>query len=204
MWYNFSIAKNETANVQSTRYAASNQDSRRRTDMATADYTTSSPSKEWHPIHSAPGYFASANGLILSQRRKNPKILKPIAQKRTGHLYVFINKHKRYVHHLALEAFGYVRPSGYECRHLDGDPSNNAIENLVWGTTKQNSEDRIRHGTMIKPYDTADTKLTPFDIPIIHSLSRSGYSSRAIARQFKTSHVTIQKIVRGERWKGYE
>ena len=32
-------------------------------------------------------------------------------------------------------------------RHLDGDASNNKIENLVWGTQAENARDALRHGT---------------------------------------------------------
>jgi plasmid maintenance system antidote protein VapI len=34
-----------------------------------------------------------------------------------------------------------------ECRHLDGDPMNNRVENLTWGTRAENMHDRTRHGT---------------------------------------------------------
>lgn len=32
------------------------------------------------------------------------------------------------------------------CRHLDGDRDNSRIENLVWGTAKENADDRVKHG----------------------------------------------------------
>jgi hypothetical protein len=33
------------------------------------------------------------------------------------------------------------------CRHLDGNPINNRLENLRWGTHKENKADAIKHGT---------------------------------------------------------
>ena len=53
---------------------------------------------------------------------------------------------KRSIHSLVLESFVGPRPNGAVVRHLDGNPSNNAIENLQWGTPAENAEDTIRHG----------------------------------------------------------
>lgn len=53
------------------------------------------------------------------------------------------------VHKAVLEAFVGPRPEGLECRHLDGDPSNNHLSNIEWGTPSENNgADKDRHGTM--------------------------------------------------------
>lgn len=68
-----------------------------------------------------------------------------------GHLKVGLCKggkvYHRYVHRLVLEAFVSVRPDNAECRHLDGDPANNVVENLAWGTKSENERDKLIHGT---------------------------------------------------------
>jgi hypothetical protein len=39
------------------------------------------------------------------------------------------------------------RPSPqHEVRHLDGDKTHSAADNLAWGTQKDNADDRERHG----------------------------------------------------------
>lgn len=56
------------------------------------------------------------------------------------------------VHRLVANAFYGERPEGLEVRHLDGNSLNNALNNLAYGTHKQNMEDRValvthcRHG----------------------------------------------------------
>ncbi len=50
------------------------------------------------------------------------------------------------VHHLVLEAFDRPKPAGMECRHLNGQPGDNRLENLRWGTSSENSFDVVRHG----------------------------------------------------------
>ncbi|MFI6491240.1 NUMOD4 motif-containing HNH endonuclease [Streptomyces sp. NPDC050564] len=77
----------------------------------------------------------------------------------------------RKVHTLVLEAFIGPRPPGHVSRHLDGDPANNELPNLAWGTQAQNVADAIRHGTHAglakvscprgHPYDEVNTYKRP-------------------------------------------
>lgn len=55
--------------------------------------------------------------------------------------------HPIYVHKLVLNAFVGIRPENLQARHLDGDPSNNRLDNLAWGTGSENTNDRVFHGT---------------------------------------------------------
>lgn len=52
-----------------------------------------------------------------------------------------------YVHELVLEAFVGPRPDGYTCCHNDGDPFNNHVDNLRWGSRSKNEYDKVFHGT---------------------------------------------------------
>ena len=105
------------------------------------------------------GYRVSNKGDVLGP---SGKILKPIEAHR-GHLYIFVRGKKRYIHQLVLEGFVGKRENGLETRHLDGNPANNQLSNLVWGTRQENQFDRLRHGTLI-PHHSQFTKLTPTDI----------------------------------------
>lgn len=53
----------------------------------------------------------------------------------------------RTVHQLVLEAFVGPIPPGMEVRHLNGDPTDNRLENLAYGTHSENMRDRLAHGT---------------------------------------------------------
>jgi len=63
------------------------------------------------------------------------RILRPRVS-RDGHSHVNLYTgnvvRDTYVHQLVLTAFAGQCPPGLECRHLDGDLTNNQIENLRW------------------------------------------------------------------------
>lgn len=79
----------------------------------------------------------------------------------------------RYVHDLVAQAFLGDRPSpGHEVRHLDGDPLNNSVDNLAWGTRAENMRDAVRHGTHHQSSKTCCKRgheFTPENTQIINS-----------------------------------
>ena len=158
----------------------------------------------WKPVRGFNGYYATQNGLV---RGPSGKIMSTQTTP-AGYIYVmcslgYSNRRKLLVHRAVLLAFVGCPQPGHETRHLNGNPADNRLDNLVWGTPTENSEDRRRHGRMIIPHESPFTKLKPQDIPRIFQLHDSGLSSRAIGKIFSTSHATILKILRGESWKGY-
>lgn len=75
------------------------------------------------------------------------------------------------VHRIVMRAFAGPRPEGLEVRHLDGDPTNNGLTNLAYGTPLENASDQRLHGTNFNSrkthcprrheYDTANTYWRP-------------------------------------------
>lgn len=56
-------------------------------------------------------------------------------------------KTRKNIHSLVVRSFrGPPTEKGLECRHLNGDPLDNRLENLVWGTSAENSADMVAHG----------------------------------------------------------
>lgn len=69
-----------------------------------------------------------------------------------GHLSVALGRGNSHcVHKLVLLAFVGPRPEGLECRHLNGVPADNRLENLRWGTRRENILDAVSHGTWMTP-----------------------------------------------------
>ena len=70
------------------------------------------------------------------------------------------------VHVLVLNAFVGPAPDGMGCRHLDGDPLNNLLSNLRWGTQAENIEDRARHGRTVRGERMYSARLSEDDVRI--------------------------------------
>jgi hypothetical protein len=123
--------------------------------------------ERWKPVPGFEGYYeASDQGRVRSVDRtvaharwgtivRKGKILSPGVKSKYGHLGVTLCRdnmgYQKHVHYLVLETFVCPRPPGLECRHLNGDPGDNRLMNLAWGTRRQNSGDRThgraaRHG----------------------------------------------------------
>lgn len=78
---------------------------------------------------------------------KKGRVLRP-GPSNFGHMSVVLGrKNTRMVHELVLRAFVGEPLKGQECRHLNGCPSDNRLENLAWGTRSENIRDAVAHGT---------------------------------------------------------
>lgn len=118
--------------------------------------------EQWKAVVGAEGRYEVSNlGRVRSldrtiirsdgrTRRFKGVLLKPSTDKGAGYQRVVISTWtRRYtarVHDLVARAFIGEPPLGHEARHLDGDPSNNHLSNLLWGTRTQNAADDVRNG----------------------------------------------------------
>lgn len=68
------------------------------------------------------------------------------------------------VHRLVLEAFVGACPKGHQCLHLDNNPRNNRLDNLKWGTPKENHSTINRQGE-----SNGRARLTTDDVAFIRS-----------------------------------
>ena len=107
----------------------------------------------WKPVVGYEGrYEVNENSQIRTLMRRNKRILKHAIREDYFHHFVNITdskgiRKKKYIHIAALEAFVSLRPEGKEGLHNDGNPYNNHISNLRWGTHSENMQDSIKHGT---------------------------------------------------------
>lgn len=100
----------------------------------------------WREIPGYDGdYFASNKGRILSLCRNEPRILKPFicsnSGSRTGYYYVEIRGQKQRVHRLVALTFLENPEEKPVVHHKDGNPLNNAVENLAYATYAENAQE---------------------------------------------------------------
>ena len=121
-------------------------------------------SEEWRDVPGWEGFYqVSSVGRVKSVERTIMRGQCPmhirerimaVYPRDSGHLVVSTlrkpsgESYRPTVHQLVAFAFiGDRRAEGLEIRHLNGDPSDNRVENLAWGTRAENVADMIDHGT---------------------------------------------------------
>ena len=192
-----------------------------------ADQYLNIPEENWKPIPNFPGYDISDQGRVRSYW--HIKIIRcAITGKITGTEYVLEpfpnktlrpsltrnrpsvtltinNRHfYRCVYRLVLEAFVGPRPAGMECRHLDGNPTNCFLKNLVWGTHSENMLDKTRHGTRhdSKGMKQPLSKLTDDQVLEIRNLAHLGIiSQEEIGKTYEVSQSHVSRIHSRDVWK---
>ena len=152
----------------------------------------------WRALPGYDGYEASTDGRIRSwltsrrTRRSHPRILKPYLCQ-NGYLYVLVTKpdgtrKNRKTGAMVLEAWVGPRLPGDDVRHLDGNPMNNHLSNLAYGTRAQNMADARRHGTAPIGSKHGRAKLTE---AIVRSIRNSTESHRILAEKFGVARSVI-------------
>lgn len=138
-----------------------------------------------------PSYLISPTGEVWSLKTNRLLTPSPTAK---GYLVVSPDGVKKYVHALVLETFVGPRPPGYECRHLDGMKTNNAVTNLAWGTQEDNRGDHIRLGVTVG----MPKRFGPEVRARVRAMRQQGFTFQAIAAATGVSLGTAFYITRGE------
>lgn len=165
----------------------------------------------WKPVAGFDGRYEVSNfGRVKSVagtfwgRTYREKILKPGIVR--GYPQVVLCNGKpptiqKKVHQLVLEAFVGPCPEGMECRHLNGDRGNPSLDNLMWGTKKENGEDRVRHGTTLTGERHHKAKVTREQVEEMRRLRAGGMMLKDLVAKFGIGFSQVSFICRGHNWK---
>lgn len=166
----------------------------------------------WKPVTGYQDiYEVSDAGRVRSLRRIDARgwrrksvLLRPVTHK-SGLRYVIFCKHGKMrthkIHRLMLEAFVSPCPEGMECRHLNGNPADNRLENLCWGTHKENMQDKHRHGTQPYGEKCFNAKLTKSVVKSLRSRKLAWGEQTRLAKKYGVTPSTINYIVHGKTWR---
>jgi len=102
------------------------------------------------------------------------------------------------VHTSVATAFLGPRPPNMGVRHLNSDKSNNRLDNLLWGTAKEQARDKVAVGTDPVGVRNPQAKLTEQDVLEIRA-SCSEYPT-ALARRYGVCRETVRLIINRESW----
>lgn len=155
-------------------------------------------------IRGFPFYTINERGEVFSAPRLGTRGGKLNSQKdKGGYLYVRLYNgtgiwSNRPIHQLVLETFVGLCLKGMVCRHLDGNPQNNSLNNLRWGTPGENNLDTVRHGN----HAGGNYKLSWKIVKAIRELHRRGtpVTQARLAEYFGIKQPTISNVIRGLSW----
>lgn len=156
------------------------------------------------------GYLAGSDGEIYSVRSNSGGIrLEP---KRLKHDRSELRGYRRYRlavggwykkvsgHRLVCSAF-HGKPPSFDSvtRHLNGKPSDNRPENLSWGTSKENGEDKVVHGNSLRGEKNASARLNSEAVKVVRHVGGRGRGSRRmreiLAGLYGVSPATIKHAI---------
>jgi hypothetical protein len=158
------------------------------------------PVERWLPIPDHPGYEVSDQGRVRSyrdrqgHRQAEPRILAPLTVK--GYQQIKLGRaHQMKVHVLVLMAFVGPRPRGMQACHRGDDPSNNALSNLRWATSRENWNDRRRNGR-----DHTSRRRVKLTADAVEAI-RAGGGVLDLAKRYGVSEVTIYDVRSRRTWR---
>lgn len=176
-------------------------------DLALGDkVVVHSAAEEWRVVAEFPNYKVSSWGRVKNSKTNN--ILTQFEKGQWGHLRVTLTRNgaqdrrtgdKRDVpvHRLVAEYFE-VSGVGEEVRHLNGIAWDNTVSNLQYGSSKDNSQDAMLHGTTTKRKGV-QAKLTE-EVVLKLRGSEAYLSSREAGLKYGVSPSLVRRVRRGERW----
>ncbi len=169
-------------------------------------------------IPDLPWYCIKADGTVFTRRcRRCTNVIGPWRVLSPGKLskddylqvvvYVDNGFHKKIgIHILLLTAFVGPRPTSkwetYVARHLDDNRLNNSLENLAWGTSKDNVYDSMKNGKSKWRFGSRHpcAKVNEEKVVEMRKLHKEGFHHNEIAKMFGISTSTARAICHRISW----
>lgn len=171
----------------------------------------------WKAIPSAHLYEVSNFGRARSLPRTIPTHhgtrttkLKLLSLRDNGKGYKFIStclykqKEKHYLVHRLVAILFIPNPNVLpEVNHKDANKGNNHVNNLEWVTLQDNRDHAVANDLIHSGEDAPNVKLTLQGVIKIRQTMTDNPNQNicALARSYGVQGTTIQKIIRGQRWK---
>jgi hypothetical protein len=156
-----------------------------------------------------PGYRIYRDGTIESNLWHSHKPnrewcqLHPVIDKEWGYRTTRLSRdskgYSRKVYSLVALAFLGPRQPGQVVRHLNGNPADDRVENLAYGTHADNMVDSRVHGTY-RPFGNKP-KLTASAVLSIREAHAAGASNASLARTYGVVPEAIRHVVLRLSWK---
>ena len=153
------------------------------------------------PIEGYPDFFITNDGEVFSKAKGKGLIKRKYSLARDGYKRIKLTHggSTLRLHREVLKAFSRKPKEGELCRHLDGNPQNNNISNLKWGTPKENAQDCLKHQRnpfqLLVGEDSPVSKFSDDVIAEIRTCHEVGFSYREIIEAYGISKAHVSYIV---------
>ena len=186
--------------------------------MSTVQRTTTR--EEWRHVTPAiagfpvrPGYQVSDRGRVRSLWKRGHAVLtkwwRPLKGHKvddTGYQQFTLRQgdgRERKVNVHRMVAIAFIGPppfEGAEVCHGDGNPQNNYLDNLRWGSHQDNLADKIAHGRQPRGEQMGTAKLTNAEALGVVTAVRAGKLIPEVAARYGITESLVYRILRGDRW----
>lgn len=169
--------------------------------------------ERWLSVPGYEGYLVSDRGRVRTEDRMilgrdgrtelhRGRVLKSQVM-RNGYHEVYLcdgkSRKHRTVHSLVAQVFLGEKPKGYDVMHINGDRSDNRVENLRYGSRSENLRSTYRYGGK-----QANGKLSLDDVDDIRRRIDRGESCVEIAKAFGVDSAAVYHIRNGTTFGWYE
>lgn len=150
-------------------------------------------------------YQISNTGKV--RNKKTGLILKPKYNQK-GYQYVNLSvgrtkSIKWYIHRLVGFHFIPNPENKPQINHIDGNPSNNVVENLEWVTNEENQCHAVLNNLHFQGETHKDSKFTNESVKLLPKLIEIGFSVVDINKLTGVATQNIKKIINGITWRQF-
>lgn len=166
--------------------------------------------EEWRWVVGFPDYEVSSLGRVRRVTAACGTHAGRVLKAKTtpqGYLEVRLQRdgraHDRRVHRLVCEAFRGAPPPDkpFAC-HRNDTPDDNLLENLRWGSRKDNADDALENNRYLRGELCGSSRHTEKTIRLMMEDRRdTGSSIDVLALRYSISRSQISKILNGQYWK---
>lgn len=148
-------------------------------------------------------YQISNTGKV--RNKKTGLILKPkYNQKGYQYVNLSVNRYKSvkwYIHRLVGFHFIQNPENKPQINHIDGNPSNNVVENLEWVTNEENQRHAVLHNLHFQGEEHRSSKFTNESVKLLPKLIEIGFSVTDINKLTGVAIQNLRKIILGKTWR---
>jgi hypothetical protein len=162
-------------------------------------------SEVWKSVPNYEGIYEISNHGNFAVLKKDGRVLRKL-NSATHYLSVSCKslnggiQKSLYIHRIVALVFIGERPDGMIIRHIDGNRFNNHVDNLSYGTPKQNYEDVVKHKSQ-KGSNNGRSILNESGAKAVRYLNAYGVSQKTLAEAFEVSIGAINATLKNRNWR---